>query len=322
MIHLNSFTSITTLGQPSRQPISRPTSQPSRMPSRRPTTQPSRQPLNHPSSQPSRQPTTQPTKRPTSFPTNEPSARPTTKPTSSAPTTFTPTLLITAHPTMKPSSAPSYEPTASPTCTPSYKPSALPSCAPSIKPTRVPSYVPSYIPTSAPTTEPTYVPTNVPSYVPSSPPSHKPTYVPTSAPTLSEATLLTTKLQNYLSSNFTTMDSSTTVLYQEVVARGTLPAVGGCNNWKVSTGSSLSVSLLTQVATSVSMFVYDDNRSVPIFPLIGQITNSPSSDSNTLTLCCPHCCSFSSGMLTKQHNVALQLQQPKSSTQSPMLARP
>ena len=41
-----------------------------------------------------------------------------------------------------------------------------------------------------------------------------------------------------------------------------MPAVGGCSNWKVSTGSALSTTLLTQVATSVSMFVYNDNRSV------------------------------------------------------------
>ena len=54
------------------------------------------------------------------------------------------------------------------------------------------------------------------------------------------------------------------MLYQEVVARGALPAVGGCSNWKVSTGSALSTTLLTQVATSVSMFVYNDNRSVII----------------------------------------------------------
>ena len=44
-----------------------------------------------------------------------------------------------------------------------------------------------------------------------------------------------------------------------------MPAVGGCSNWKISTGSALSTTLLTQVATSVSMFVYNDNRSVANF---------------------------------------------------------
>ena len=149
-----------------------------------------------------------------------------------------------------------------------YNVSATPTYAPTLaKPSFSPSFVPSAIPTPLPSHEPTKVPTMSPSTSPSLAPSVKPTSVPTIAPTLSEASLLTIKLQNYLSSNLTqnssaSSHSSLSVLYQEVVARGALPAVGGCSNWKVSTGSALSTTLLTQVATSISMFVYNDNRSV------------------------------------------------------------
>ena len=218
--------SVQPSSQPSRRPTLRPSrqpsSRPSNQPSKQPSSQPSRQPSNHPSAQPSRQPLSHPSQQPSSCPSMQPSTQPTTNPTTSMPTTAAPTPLITMKPSYKPTSSPSYAPSKSPTCVPSSAPSLAPSSLPSIKPT----------------------------------------LVPTSAPTLSEASLLTIKLQNYLSSNLTTSDSSATVLYQEVVARGTLPSVGGCNNWKVSTGSSLSVSLLTQVATSLSMFNYNDNRLV------------------------------------------------------------
>ena len=163
------------------------------------------------------------------------------------------TTPVGGQPVEHPSSQPSIQPTTNPTTS---KPTTFePTLRFTMKPTIRPS---SY----APTKSPTCVPSKAPSFAPSSTPSVRPTFIPTFAPTLSEASLLTIKLQNYLSSNLTTLESSATVLYQEVVARGSLPAVGGCNNWKVSTGSSLSVSLLTQVATSVSMFVYNDNRSV------------------------------------------------------------
>ena len=150
-------------------------------------------------------------------------------------------------------------PTAAPTGAPSAPSISKPSFSPSAGPTLAPSAVPSSVPTTAPTVSPSFKPTPAP--------SAKPTYVPTFAPTLSKGTQLTIKLQNYLSSNLTqnssaSSHSSLSVLYQEVVARGAMPAVGGCSNWKVSTGSALSTTLLTQIAQSVSMFVYNDNRSV------------------------------------------------------------
>ena len=151
-----------------------------------------------------------------------------------------------------------------------YNATDSPTSAPTVpKPTTFPSITPTLAPSASPSTFPTTAPTVVPSLAPSFAPSVKPTFAPTFAPTLSEATQLTIKLQNYLASNLTqnssvSSHSSLSVLYQEVVARGGMPAVGGCSNWKVSTGSGLSTTLLTQVATSVSMFVYNDNRSVII----------------------------------------------------------
>ena len=182
--------------------------------------------MNNPSSQPTRQPLSLPSQQPISRPSMQPTIQPTTNPTTSMPSTSAPTPKKTVKPTFKPSSEPSYAPSNSPTCAPSSAPSVVPSSVPSVRPT----------------------------------------FVPTSAPTLSKESLLTIKLQNYLSSNLSTSDNSATVIYQEVVPRGAMPvAVGGCNNWKVSTGSSLSVTLLTQVATSLSMFIYNDNRSVISF---------------------------------------------------------
>ena len=211
----------------------------------------------------------------------------------------------------------------------SAQPTSQPSMQPSRQPTRQPVARPSMQPSVQPTTNPT---TSKPSIKPTSAPSIKPTFVPTVAPTLSEASLLTIKLQNYLSTNLTQNSSasshaSLTVLYQEVVARGAMPAVGGCNNWKVSTGSALSVSLLTQVATSLSMFVYNDNRSVVnrivwyslsdvcmLFPL-------PHSLLFVSTYGLPHLLfsisSFPPATLARQHSAVLRQQQPALSTQSP-----
>ena len=151
-----------------------------------------------------------------------------------------------------------------------YNITAIPSFKPSLaKPSFSPSFVPSAIPTAVPSRLPSKTPTASPSFSPSFSPTVRPTFVPTIAPTLSEAAQLTIKLQNYLFSNLTqnssaSSHSSLSVLYQEVVARGAMPAVGGCSNWKISTGSALSTSLLTQVATSISMFVYNDNKYVLI----------------------------------------------------------
>ena len=214
---------------------------PSFSPSVGPTMQPSSRPSHRPSHKPSRQPIVQPIMQPSNRPSHKPSGHP----------------YPTSQPSQQPNSCPSLQPSVQPTTNPTTSMPTTPliTMVPTIKPSSIPSYAP------------TNAPSNAPSLAPSSAPSVKPTFVPTIAPTLSEASLLTIKLQNYLSSNLTqnssaSSHSSLSVLYQEVVARGAMPAVGGCSNWKVSTGSALSTTLLTQIAQSVSMFVYNDNRSV------------------------------------------------------------
>jgi hypothetical protein len=127
-----------------------------------------------------------------------------------------------------------------------------------VAPTRAPTFpTPTRIPTSAPTAKPTGAP------------SFKPTPVPTSMPTFSKLFLLRGKLQRYLSSNLTQDASVATaaaikVLYNEVVVAGQPTVLGGCNSWRVSTGSELTTTLITQIATSVTLYAYNDANNAAV----------------------------------------------------------
>jgi hypothetical protein len=125
-------------------------------------------------------------------------------------------------------------------------------------------------------------------------PSSRPSTAPTFMPTFSKAFLLKQKLQRYLSTNLTQDGSSTStvnVLYQETVVAGGSPDVGGCNSWRVATGSGLSTMTVTKVATSLTLYAYDDNRCVGLVPCtVADPSSNPTFEiyiSHHPTLVCP-----------------------------------
>ena len=128
----------------------------------------------------------------------------------------------------------------------------------------------------APTRAPTFpTPTRIPTFAP----SLRPTRVPTAMPTFSKLFLLTGKLQRYLASNLTQNASLASadaikVLYNEVIVAGQPTALGGCNNWRVSTGSALTTTLITQIATSVTLYAYNDANNAEVSTTCADATSA------------------------------------------------